>query len=58
VGSQTAPFRTITRAARAAKPSTTVHVAAGTYNESVKTTIHGTATARIRYVSDTKWGAR
>lgn len=57
-GSKTAPFRTITRAAKAAKASTTVHVAAGTYNESVKTTLHGTATARIRYVSDTKWGAK
>jgi hypothetical protein len=57
-GTQAKPFRTITRAAKAAKPSTTVHVAAGTYNESVKTTLHGTATARIRYVSDTKWGAK
>ncbi len=57
-GTIASPFRTITRAAKAAKPSTTVHVAAGTYNESVKTTLHGTATARIRYVSDTKWGAK
>ena len=57
-GTLAMPFRTITRAAKAAKPSTTVHVAAGPYNESVKTTLHGTATARIRYVSDTKWGAK
>ncbi|MFC0132409.1 right-handed parallel beta-helix repeat-containing protein [Massilia eurypsychrophila] len=57
-GTQAKPFRTITRAAKLAKPSTTVHVAAGAYNESVKTTLHGTATARIRYVSDTKWGAK
>jgi hypothetical protein len=41
-----------------AKPSTTVHVAAGTYRENVTTKVHGTATARIRYVSDTKWGAK
>ena len=57
-GSISAPFRTIGRAARAVKPSTTVHVAAGTYRENIKTTIHGTATARIQYVSDTKWGAK
>jgi hypothetical protein len=57
-GTLAKPFRTITRAAKAAKPSTTIHVAAGTYRENVSTTLHGTATARIRYVSDTKWGAK
>jgi hypothetical protein len=57
-GTAAKPFRTITRAAKLAKPSTTIHVAAGTYRESVKTTVHGTSTARIRYVSDTKWGAK
>ncbi|MDL2354111.1 MAG: choice-of-anchor Q domain-containing protein [Pseudomonadota bacterium] len=57
-GSQAAPFRTISRAAKAAKPSTTIHVAAGTYSGNVATSVHGTATARIRYVSDTKWGAK
>ena len=57
-GTPAKPFRTITRAAKAAKPSTTVHVAAGMYRENVKTTIHGTAPARIRYLSDTKWGAK
>ncbi|MDB5933623.1 MAG: hypothetical protein JWQ01_967, partial [Massilia sp.] len=57
-GTAARPFRTITRAAKLAKPSTTIHVAAGTYRESVKTTVHGTSTARIRYVSDTKWGAK
>ena len=57
-GSISAPFRTIGRAARSVKPSTTVHVAPGTYRENIKTTIHGTATARIQYVSDTKWGAK
>jgi parallel beta-helix repeat protein len=57
-GSEESPFRTITRAAAAAKPSTTVHVAAGTYRENVKTSVHGTAAARIRYVSDIKWGAK
>jgi hypothetical protein len=57
-GSQAKPFKTIQRAANMAKPSTTVHVAAGTYHENVITKVHGTSTARIRYVSDTKWGAK
>jgi hypothetical protein len=57
-GSQAKPFKTIGRAASLAKPSTTVHVAAGTYRENVTTKVHGTATGRIRYVSDTKWGAK
>ncbi|MET0855575.1 MAG: choice-of-anchor Q domain-containing protein, partial [Telluria sp.] len=48
----------IQRASAMAKPSTTVHVAAGTYRGNVTTSKHGTATARIRYVSDTKWGAK
>ncbi|MDQ2989981.1 MAG: DUF1565 domain-containing protein [Pseudomonadota bacterium] len=57
-GSQTAPFRTISKAASVARPSTTVHIAPGTYLETVKTATSGTATGRIRYVSDTKWGAK
>jgi hypothetical protein len=57
-GSQSAPFRTITRAASLAKPSTTIHVAAGTYYGNVSTKTSGTSTGRIRYVSDTKWGAK
>lgn len=57
-GTQAAPFRTIQRAATAAKPDTTVHVAPGTYAGNVKTTVNGTATARIRYVSTTRWGAK
>ncbi|MDL2354362.1 MAG: right-handed parallel beta-helix repeat-containing protein [Pseudomonadota bacterium] len=57
-GTQASPFRTITKAASVAKASTTVHVAAGTYNETVKTNNSGTSSARIRYVSDTKWGAK
>jgi parallel beta-helix repeat protein len=57
-GSRSEPFRTIERAASVVTPGTTVHVASGTFRENVKTTIHGTAGARIRYVSDTKWGAK
>jgi hypothetical protein len=57
-GSESAPFRTIQRAAAAAAPGTTVHVAPGTYLENVVTNAHGTPTARIRYESETKWGAK
>jgi parallel beta-helix repeat protein len=57
-GTQAKPFKTIQRAANLAKASTTVHVAAGTYTGNVLTKVHGTSTARIRYVSDTKWGAK
>lgn len=57
-GSEASPFLTITRASRAAKPSTTVHVAPGTYWETVRTAATGNASGRIRFVSDTKWGAK
>jgi hypothetical protein len=57
-GSATAPFRTLARAARSTRPGTTVFVAPGTYTGNLKTTIHGSASARIYYVSTTKWGAK
>lgn len=57
-GSQFEPLRTIRRAASLVVPGTTVHVAPGVYRENVETRADGTAAARIRYVSDTKWGAR
>ena len=57
-GSKTAPLRTITKAASLAKPSTTVHVAPGTYNETVKTRVAGTSSARVYFLSDTRWGAK
>ncbi|MDB5756518.1 MAG: hypothetical protein JWR56_2946, partial [Massilia sp.] len=34
-GTESEPFRTITRASRAARPDTTIHVASGTYRENV-----------------------
>jgi hypothetical protein len=55
--SSSAPLRTIQRAAVLAKPGYVVHVAPGTYTETVTSTVSGTATARIRFVSDTKYGA-
>jgi hypothetical protein len=57
-GTQAQPFRTIQRAASAVVPDSTVHVAPGTYAEVIRTTVSGTATKRIRYVSDVKWAAK
>ncbi|MET0857971.1 MAG: right-handed parallel beta-helix repeat-containing protein, partial [Telluria sp.] len=57
-GTRSEPFQTIQHGASLATPGTTVHVAPGIYMENVTTRAHGTAMARIRYVSDTKWGAR
>jgi len=57
-GTEAAPFQTISRAAAAAGAGTTVHVAAGVYAGNVLTRNSGTPAARLRFVSDTKWGAR
>ena len=57
-GTRAAPFKTLARAAKAARASTTVWVAPGTYAGGLKTTISGTASGRIYFVSTTKWGAR
>ena len=56
-GSISSPFRTIGKAASVAKPSTTVHVAPGTYGN-VTNSKSGTSTGRLRFVSDSKWGAK
>jgi len=57
-GTQAKPFKTLTKAAAAAKAGTTVHVAAGTYSGNVTTKVSGTSSNRIRFVSDAKWGAK
>ncbi|NML61943.1 DUF1565 domain-containing protein [Massilia sp. RP-1-19] len=57
-GTKASPFKTITRAAQVAKPSTTVHVAPGNYSGGFRTSVSGTATGRIYFVSTTKWGAK
>lgn len=57
-GTLSAPLRTIQKASNMAGPGTTVHVAAGEYAESIATTNSGTASAHIRFVSDTKWAAK
>lgn len=65
-GTQAAPVKTITRADVLAKAGYTIHVGAGTYKVSapslgsagIKTTKSGTASARIRFVSDVKGAAK
>ena len=65
-GTQTAPVKTITRADALASAGSTIHVASGTYyvsapslsNAGIITRKSGTASARIRFVSDVKWGAK
>jgi hypothetical protein len=58
-GTKAAPFKTLARAAKAAtRAGTTVWVAPGTYAGGIKTTYSGTSSARIYWVSTTKWGAK
>ncbi|MFL6709740.1 MAG: right-handed parallel beta-helix repeat-containing protein [Massilia sp.] len=57
-GTELMPFRTLDRAAKAAKPGATVHVAPGLYIGNVHTKEAGTSSARIRYVSAIRWQAR
>jgi hypothetical protein len=56
-GTSSAPLRTIQRAASLAKPGTTIHVGPGTYTETITSSVSGTASARIRFISDYKWKA-
>ena len=57
-GSSSAPWRTINKAASVASAGTTVHVAPGVYAERVRSNRSGTASARIRFVSDVRWAAK
>ena len=57
-GTSAAPFKTISKAATAAKPGYLVHVADGTYRENVVTNTSGTASSYITFISDNKWGAK
>jgi len=57
-GTRAQPFATITYAATRCAPGDTVHIAAGTYPNSVETYTSGAAQARIMYLSDTQWGAK
>jgi hypothetical protein len=65
-GTQAAPLKTIARADALARAGHIIHVAPGTYkvaaaslsSAGIRTTKSGTATARISFVSDVKWGAK
>ena len=65
-GTQAAPVLTIARADALASAGYTIHVAPGTYkvaaaslgSAGIKTVKNGTATARIKFISDVKWGAK
>jgi len=56
-GSAATPWRTISHAAATVSSGDTVHVLPGVYSESVFLDISGTTSQRIRFVSDTPWGA-
>lgn len=56
-GSRAHPFATIQRAANLASSGITVDVLPGIYTTPLVTRKSGTATARITYVSDKRWGA-
>lgn len=65
-GTEAAPFLTIAHADSVAGAGDTIHVAPGTYRVSapsphsagIRTSKSGTASARIKFVSDVKWGAK
>ena len=65
-GTQSRPVKTIARADALARAGYVIHVAPGTYSVAapslssagIRTTKSGTATARIRFQSDVKWGAK
>ena len=57
-GSAEHPWATIQHAAGEVAPGDTVHVAPGLYSSAVKTLGSGTPSARIRFISDVKWGAK
>lgn len=56
-GSVSAPWATIQHAADTVSAGMVVHVAPGTY-AAVTSNPSGTSTARIRFISDVKWGAQ
>jgi hypothetical protein len=57
-GSRERPWRTIAHAAARVGPGGTVHVAAGSYAGPVVLRVDGEPGRRIRFVSDTRWGAK
>lgn len=56
-GSACHPWASIEHASTQVSAGSTVHVAPGTYPGPITTSASGTASSRIRYISDTQWGA-
>jgi parallel beta-helix repeat protein len=56
-GSAKKPWASLQHAAENVKPGSTVHVAPGTYQGAVTTSRSGRASARIRFISEVRWGA-
>jgi hypothetical protein len=56
-GSACSPWATIHHASTIVGPGSTVHVAPGNYAGPIQTNASGSSSARIRFVSDVKWGA-
>ncbi len=56
-GSAKRPWATLKYAAGKVKPGSIVHVAPGTYSGPISTSISGISVARIKFISDVKWGA-
>lgn len=56
--SEASAFRTIQKGANVARAGDTVTVLPGTYNEAIQSKNNGTASARIRFVSKERWGAK
>ena len=57
-GSRTRPWAGLQHAGQKARPGSVIHVAPGTYYGAITTSVSGNPVARIRFLSDTKWGAR
>ena len=57
-GTQSKPFKTLTRGIRDVAAGSTLYVSPGTYEGGIKTSASGTASARIRYLSTTPWAAK
>jgi Protein of unknown function (DUF1565) len=51
------PWRTIQNAANHVASGVTIHIAPGSYAESVNITYGGTSSAHARFISDQRWGA-
>lgn len=56
-GSAKRPWKTINHAASAVKPGAILHVVAGEYEGNVTTSISGTSSARIRFISEQRGAA-